>query len=434
MDKNEDLARITKRLMHKEPFYGMFLVMLNKVWKDIGTAGVSINGINYQLAIDETFWSTLSDEFKLGIMKHELLHIAMHHLTMRSKYPNHRLFNIAADLEINQYIERNWLPGSQYASKEDYDEDIATKSQDLKDKLENNQITQEEYELAKKKLPIRGILFEDFKELNLNPKAGTDYYYKALYDDYDQQSQTSKSGCEAFEQLMQGSGDGHSTWNEVDDLSESEKNLLQKQAEHQLKETAEEVRKSRGTIPGELSELIDDLFKVEPPKFNWKKYLRQFIGGSEMSEFYTTRKRINKRFLGFPGRKVKARKHIFVAIDTSGSVSNEELVEFFNEIHHMHKTGSDVTICHADTSIKKIEKYNPKKKVEVHGRGGTDFNAAIDHYNENASKYTCMIYVTDGEAPKPDNKIKGKLLWVLSSISGDDYYKLSEYAPLIKLN
>ena len=39
MDKQQSLSKIAKELMLKEPFYGFFLIALNKVWgqKDVGS-------------------------------------------------------------------------------------------------------------------------------------------------------------------------------------------------------------------------------------------------------------------------------------------------------------------------------------------------------------------------------------------------------------
>ena len=74
MDKQKSLSKISKELMLKEPYYGFFLIMLNKVWrKDLPTAGVSKNGINFQLAINE--------DFRIAILgtwmnKHHPLHSA----------------------------------------------------------------------------------------------------------------------------------------------------------------------------------------------------------------------------------------------------------------------------------------------------------------------------------------------------------------------
>jgi len=72
-NKSESLARTAKNLMLSEPYYGFFLIMLNKVWRnDIPTAGVSKNGINFQLAINESFWTGLSEMHQMGLLKHEL--------------------------------------------------------------------------------------------------------------------------------------------------------------------------------------------------------------------------------------------------------------------------------------------------------------------------------------------------------------------------
>lgn len=75
MTREDSLGKASKELMWKEPFYGFFLLMLNKVWdnRKVPTAGVSKNGINYQLAINEDFWTKLSEEHRIGLLKHELI-------------------------------------------------------------------------------------------------------------------------------------------------------------------------------------------------------------------------------------------------------------------------------------------------------------------------------------------------------------------------
>lgn len=69
----DQLAKISKDLMLKEPFYGMFLISLNKVWSNaIPTAGVTLRGINYELLMNEDFWDSLVDNTRRGLLKHEL--------------------------------------------------------------------------------------------------------------------------------------------------------------------------------------------------------------------------------------------------------------------------------------------------------------------------------------------------------------------------
>ena len=52
----------------------------------------------------------------------------------------------------------------------------------------------------------------------------------------------------------------HKTWEEFEELTEAEKKLMQKQIEHQLKETADQTIKRRGNIHNP----IDD---------NWGRFL-----------------------------------------------------------------------------------------------------------------------------------------------------------------
>lgn len=93
-----DFGKIGKLLMMKQPFYGFFLLNLNKEFStQVPTAGVGLNGINQMLYINPTFWDNLSDNHKEGLLLHELLHICFFHLTMRNSFVDKKLFNIAAD-------------------------------------------------------------------------------------------------------------------------------------------------------------------------------------------------------------------------------------------------------------------------------------------------------------------------------------------------
>ena len=365
----DKLARASKTLILEEPFYGLFLIGLNKVFRtDLPTAGVSPKGIGVQLAVNPEFFMNLPDKHQIGLLKHELLHVSFGHMTMKDRFSNHKLFNIAADIEINQYIDDSYLPEG-------------------------------------------GLTLDTFKDLQLPTKAGTSKYYELL-------EQACEDGtCDALNNVMQQmDGDSpydHKTWKEFDDLSEADKKLVQKQVEHQLKETAEQTEKRRGTIPGELAGLIDRLTHIEPPSFDWKGYLKRFVGNSTVSYTKKLRRKFNKRYSGNPGLKIKFKNHICVGVDTSGSVSNSELKEFMNELVHMHKTGHKITVVQCDTQINSIEEFNPRRDWEIKGRGGTEFQPVIDHYND-IGKYTALIYLTDGECYPPEDCPRNAL-WVHSS-------------------
>ena len=375
-NNQESLEKISKSLILSEPFYGLFLIMLNKKWRsDIATAGVSKNGINFQLAINPDFWNSLNDDQKIGLLKHELMHITLFHLSLREMLSDPMIFNIAADLTINQRIKDNMLPPG-------------------------------------------ALTLDSFPELTLKANEETKYYYDELMNA--KQNNSSQSLNNLLDQLSQEDlHPSHATWKEFDGMDESTKKLMEKQAEYVIKEVAEQIVKNRGFIPGEVKSLLEKLSQIEPEKFNWRAYLKRFAGGSYKVYTKKLMRKFNKRYEDNPGLKIKQKKHILVAIDTSGSVSLPEIKEFMNEIHHIHKTGSEVTVVQCDAAIQSIEKFTPKMNFTLKGRGGTEFDPVIDYYNHNKKKYTSLIYFTDGECGASINPI-GRCLWVLSSKSTEN--------------
>jgi predicted metal-dependent peptidase len=396
--------------------------MLNKLWDDkrVPTAGVSKNGINYQLCINETFWMSLSEEHRLGLLKHELLHIAFGHLTTYFKYSDKRLANIAMDMEINQYIDRTWLPGAEL-SADGFKALKEAVTAELEQAKENN-ATLEELKAIADKLPPRGVMLEDYADLNLDIKAGANYYYDKLREAKDKKDQTGTSGDSNFDalcdQMDQGDNDGmpdHSTWEDFENLTEAEQKLIEKQLQKVLSDAKDQTIKKRGTIPGEIDGVIK-LDEITAAKFDWRGYIRRFTGVS--SKVYTKkiRRKENRRFSDNPGLKIKMKQHMLLAIDTSGSVSNDELTEFMSEIHHIYKAGVDITIIQCDTSIRSIESYKGKNELEVHGRGGTEFDPVLEYYNEHQREFTSLVYFTDGECDA-SVRPKGNVLWVISERS-----------------
>lgn len=376
------ISKTVKKLIFTEPFYGLFVIGLNKKVSDkIPTAGVGPNGIGVELIVNPDFYESLSEDHRIGLLKHELLHVSFGHIQFRDRYPNKKLANIAMDLEINQYIDPQYLPPG-------------------------------------------GLTLDTFAELNLKERAGTKYYYDEL------SNAQGTGSCQTLGQILdQMDGESeycHPTWESFDDLPEATQKMIEKQIEHQLKEVADTVEKKCGNIPGELADLIKRMRHVEPPKFDWRGYLRRFVGNSSIVYTKKLRRKYNKRYSANPGLKIKFKNHICVGVDTSGSVNNDELREFFNELTHMHKTGHKITVVQCDTQIKSIEDFNPNKDWEIKGRGGTSFQPVVDHYNE-TNGYTALIYLTDGEAGKPD-KCPKNTLWVHSSVSS-----INERLPGLKI-
>ena len=337
-----DLDRAVKTLLIREPFYGLFLLNLNRYYGDkCDTACVCRNGINTELCVNKEFWDTLSDDEQLAILRHELGHILFKHITSSEYFGDHNKFNKAADLEVNSYIP--------VLQKDPY------------------------------YYPAR---------FNLENNKGTKFYYEKLPDEPDQPQDDSGNSYDP--------NDSHASWKDFQDLSDAEKELVNQQIDYQAKNTAEHVQKLIGSIPGELKEYLDSLFKIKPQVFNWKAYFRRVIGNLITSELYLTRMRPSRRFPDSRGVKFKRKPHVLVGVDTSGSVNDKELEDFFSEIYYLWKSGVKVTIAQVDTKIEHIEEYNGKFNKEIYGRGGTEFTSLINYYNERKKDFSTLVIFTDG--------------------------------------
>lgn len=408
----QELAKTGRTLMLKQPFYGLFLIGLNKeLSKRVDTACIAKDGINIKLVVNPEYLGEQDEKTRVGILQHEMLHVAMQHLGMFDQYENKRLLNVAADLEINQYIP---------------DEFKGTTWEGL------------------------DIVNGEFKGVKLPPRAGTRVYYDILQkelDEYEKQKGNGSgddgdddgnedggnenggndktngngngggSSSEFAEWFNQGSHEGeHQLWEEFENLSEAEKKLIQKQIDHQLKEIAQSQR-SRGTVPSELQSYIDKLFEKHEAVIDWKQYLRRFGTRSTKIETKKTRKKPNIRFGSGPAIKIKPKRTTLVAIDTSGSVSDQDLIEFFAEIENIYKTGTSVTIMECDSYVHRTYEYNGNKSdvLRVTGRGGTSFDPVMEEIFKQPGKYQNLIYLTDGYAPAPVKVPLIPILWVINS-------------------
>ena len=104
-------------MLLKEPFYAHFLSgIIRVITDDIPTAAVGFKSGKIALFINENFFlkELRSENERVAVIKHETLHIIFKHLfRMQVNNYDRKLYNIAADLVINQLISPWKLPESQ---------------------------------------------------------------------------------------------------------------------------------------------------------------------------------------------------------------------------------------------------------------------------------------------------------------------------------
>lgn len=168
-----------------------------------------------------------------------------------------------------------------------------------------------------------------------------------------------------------------------------------------------------GSLSGDVVEMIQASTRAT---LNSSMVFQGFKSNLLSSNRQLTRMRPNRRtgFLQMGSRRT-IEAHLLIAIDCSGSLEAETLSRFFAIINRLFRDGNmQLTLLQFDAkvlSVTTVDRTMPQ--VEVHGRGGTDFQPVIDYWMEKHHLYDGLMILTDGEAPHPTFPTHhNPLLWV----------------------
>ena len=382
----EEVTRTSIALLLNEPFYSHLFSCINKKivnsYNDIKTLGVGIKDNAHILYVNAFYWDNIltQEDFRYGVVKHEVLHIIFKHTFVNAKNFNKLILNISMDLVVNQFIERN-------------------------------------------KLPNESIFIDTFPELQLETdKSWRYYYYKLLelQNELDGRYKNTVSASNFADIKISNHGlERHEKWQEIYSQNNIDKSLTEAQLENLINIAHKKTSaKLFGTLPSSLRLWIENILIKPVPLVDWRRVIKLFSESSCKTKIKTTLKRPSKRFGTVPGIKVLKVRKLLIAIDTSGSVGKEEIADFFSEINHIWRQGAEIVIVECDVVINHTYTYKGVTPDYITGGGGTDFNAPIKYANE-IFKPDGVIYFTDGYAPKPEVYARFPLLWVISE-SGID--------------
>ena len=293
-DVEEELSRTLIRMSIKDPFYASFLSgCVRQLSNQVPTAGVGFTKGYLVLYINPHFFMNELEslEERAAVLKHEALHIILKHLfqIQRPEIKYKDLYNIAADLEVNQYIGHPWS------------------------------------------LPKGAILLSTFKELNLPPNEIAETYYTLLLNVREKGIPKEKNALDRLLDQELNDGKGHSDhrgWNtehsqrsslEEGEHQENSKNgneqstsnltslsdtldpidheAFELEVEQKVEQAVNRLSsKDRGTVPGNILTLIEEWKKKRAPKVDWKKELRLFVHTNLSHTRKRTVRKKNKRY------------------------------------------------------------------------------------------------------------------------------------------
>jgi len=393
-EAEEELARCITRLLMHEPFFGHLLGnVVRGVSDEIPTAAVGAIGDVVHLWVNAAFFmhELKSREERIAVVKHEALHLLFKHIHRPPPGVEHKqLWNIACDLVVNQYVGEPW------------------------------------------DLPESAITIERFEELGLELEAerSVEYYFDALRQPED--AAAAEATAKVVVELdAQGSHSDHSRW---DDGPPEDGGGAERDGEARARVAASLVvpasqlpaglaqalavvrarvgEAGLGELPGGLRELMGVKSKAA---LDWKRVLRIFANHGDRTRIASTTRRESRRFSTVPGIKVKRLRDLVVAIDTSGSVSEETLAAVFGEIRRLWRAGADVEVVACDTEVRQTLSYRGRRPAHIEGGGGTAFDPVFRWLRQRRTRPDGCIYITDGFGPTPKVSPRCRLLWLVTA-------------------
>ncbi len=193
----------------------------------------------------------------------------------------------------------------------------------------------------------------------------------------------------------------------------------------------------KGKVPAYLESMISSL-KNSKGELSWNLYLKRLMGTVESNKkkTITRRNRRQPNRLDLRGELRGHKAEIAVALDISGSISDEEFKQAIKEVLNIVKNyNHEITIIECDNEIRRVYKVRSVKDIKdrINIRGGTKFTPVFDYANN--KKINLLIYFTDG---KGENKLQViprgyKILWVISG-RGDKLSLKEPYGAVKKLS
>ena len=219
---------------------------------------------------------------------------------------------------------------------------------------------------------------------------------------------------EREEQNAGGEG-GSEQQRQAQNLSQSEKEMLAVQWRQRLASAAQQAMQA-GKLSGQFARLVDAFLQ---PKLPWRSLLAQHLSATARNDYSYTRPS-NRRGdpAVFPGLRSEE-VDLVVAVDTSGSIRENEIEQFFSEINAIKgQIRARITLLCCDVEIDEqcpvvFEAWDEFKfDTRIKGGGGTDFRPVFRWLDRQDMKPDILVYFTDACGEFPELEPSYPTLWL----------------------
>lgn len=399
------LARM--RILCNHGFYGLLLMhMIYSIDEGCETAYTD----GERIAFSPTFLEELSDKELDFVMMHEILHVVLQHC-LRGEDKDNERYNIAADIVINSTImhENDDKASSITLSKYGESMHIAP------DGKEGYLYTAEEvYEMLQSKQ-------KDSDSGNEKSKKAGNVASKNGRAGKVQQSRKN------MDKPVAKRWDDHSQWGKFEEDSRLRDVWVKNFAECCEAINVRDKSNNRGTLPMFAQRMLE---KLKKPQTDWRTILNDFIQ-EEICDYSFSPP--DRRFQDSPfflpdfnemGKNDNVSDILFF-IDTSGSISDNDMATAFSEIKgaiDQYDGKLQGWLGFFDAAIiepKPFSSFEEFIVIKPAGGGGTDFQIIFEYVDQHmkGKEPNCIIILTDGYAPFPKEELANDIpvLWLINN-------------------
>lgn len=389
-DKEKDkLMDARCRIQISHPWYGTFCTRIDWIERSsIKTVGVNFGkGGRVNCFYNKEWCNQLSIDALIAVIMHEIEHIIRMHpvRSIGSTNQHHVIHNVAQDWLINGYKDRKLIDNLPDCGM------FAPSNAD-------------------KKL-WEGINIDFFNTLNHTSEETAKWIVDntTIIQNDKGWALVLSNGNILHIELH----DDHNVWAESD--------ASRDEIRQTVKDIVNATNKIAGKPPGHLQEQIQ---KIQTSKVHYTHLFRNLIGRS-IGQKRKTFSRINRKrpIFGVKGTSSHGGNKLTILCDVSGSMHTKILEVVFGEIEAMSQKFK-ITLIEFDSKVQKVTDYKRGdwRNINIIGRGGTDFGAALDYIEEHNLVADANIILTDGLDTIP-NKRDYNVIWAIVGSSNFARFK-----------
>jgi len=396
-DVETKLATARTRLILDKPFLGALVLRLPAVAADQSWCETTFSD-GKAFYYNHDYLDALDVEQTQFALSHEALHCALSHYFRRGHRVKHR-WELACDYAVNPMLIKDGLkPTPDAAYLREYE---GMTAEEIYPCLEDNDNSGER-DLEQKKSD--GDADDDSEDQDRSDGGA----------DRQRQQQDNRDGDGDQQQSPDGRGDNGAPRPAA--MSPQEQEALSVQWQQRLAAAAQNALQS-GKLEGDMARMVDFLLQ---PKLPWRMLLARYMSMTARDDYSYSRPSTRRGDPAVYPSMRSSETSVVVVIDTSGSISQDEIQEFISEIDAIKsQVRARITLLTCDSELNYgcpwyFEPWDEfAKDIEIRGGGGTSFRPAFDWVDAQDRMPDLLLYFTDAEGVFPDVEPLYPVLWLV---------------------